>query len=172
VYTRFRSRARPRSIIARSFIEGDRDGHLPEVQAQDSQERQPHQARVRLVSQDLPRQAGPRRQVTRPAPPRRTGRRIAPAPRRCVRMVEGKGFVRPEPPSSSDLSTPSLPQAAPSGIPRPPASTVPDPTPSPDGPPSAAAPQSAEPREQKQEEGAPRPDSNGRPGPADGLEET
>src|SRR3990170_7960759 len=66
--------------VGNSFFEGDRDGHLPQVQAQDSQERQPHQARVRLVSQDLPRQAGPRRQVTRPSLPRRTGRRIAPAP--------------------------------------------------------------------------------------------
>jgi hypothetical protein len=83
-----------------------------------------------------------------------------------------KGFVTPEPPSSSDLATPSLPQAAPGGIPRPPASTAPDPTLSLDSPPSAAAPRSAEPREQKQEEGAPRPDSTDRPGPADGLEET
>jgi hypothetical protein len=120
----------------------------------------------------VPSQAGPRRQVTRPSPERGTGRRIAPAPRRCVRMVEGKGFVTPEPPSSSDLATPSLPQAAPSGIPRPPASTVSDPTPSPDSPPSAAAPRSGELREQKQDEGAPRPDSTDRPGPADALEAT
>ena len=65
-------------------------------------------------------------------------------------VVEGKGFVTPDPPSISDLTTPPLPHAAPSGTPRPPASTAPDPTPAPDSPPSGAPP--AESREQKQEE--------------------
>src|SRR3990170_5600643 len=76
-------------FVAKSFVEGDRDGHLPQVQAHDSQERQPHQARVRLVSQDLPRQGGPRRQVARLRRKRRAGRRIAPAPPRGIRLVEG-----------------------------------------------------------------------------------
>jgi hypothetical protein len=87
-------------------------------------------------------------------------------------MVEGKGFEAPDPPSGSDLTTPSLPQAAPSGISRPPASTAPHPTPTPDRPPSVSAPRTAEPSEEKQEEGAPRPDPTDRPGLADGLEAT
>jgi len=40
--------------------------------------------------------------------------------------AEGKGFVTPDPPSTSNLATPPLPQGAPSGIPRPPASTASD----------------------------------------------
>jgi hypothetical protein len=83
-------------------------------------------------------------------------------------QVEGKGFVTPEPPSSSDLATPSLPQAAPSGILRPPASTVHDPTPSPDRPASAPASRPAEPYEKRQEEGPPPSDPTDRPE----LEET
>src|SRR3984893_1199426 len=57
VYTRVVDR-RP----LRSLIEGDRYGHVPEVQAQDSQERQPRQARLRLVSQDVPGEIGSGRQ--------------------------------------------------------------------------------------------------------------
>src|SRR5262247_3911197 len=38
-------------------------GHLPQVQAEDSQERQPREARIDLVSQDVPRQGGLAREV-------------------------------------------------------------------------------------------------------------
>lgn len=74
--------------------------------------------------------------------------------RKCanLQVVEGKGFVTPDPLSGSDLSAPSLPQAAPGGIPRPPASTTQHPTPSPDNTPSASAPRPDEPRGQKKEE--------------------
>jgi hypothetical protein len=65
-------------------------------------------------------------------------------------VVEGKGFVTPDPPSTSNFATPHLPQAAPSGIPRPPTSTAPDP--SPDSPPAPSAPRPADPREWNQEQ--------------------
>src|SRR3989338_2999114 len=54
-------------------------------------------------------------------------------------------------------SAPPLPQAAPGGIPRPPASRAQPPTPSPDRMPSASAPRLDEPREQKEEESRPDP---------------
>ena len=50
VYTRVGSR------WDSSIIEGDSDGHVPKVQAEDSEERQPREARIGLVSQDVPRQ--------------------------------------------------------------------------------------------------------------------
>jgi len=67
-------------------------------------------------------------------------------------VVEGKGFEAPEPPSSSNLVPPPPPQAAPSGIPCPPASTAPPSTASTDGSPSASAPPADESREQEQEQ--------------------
>jgi hypothetical protein len=45
-------------------------------------------------------------------------------------MVEGKGFEAPPPRNPNDLAVPPLHQAAPDGIPRPPASTAGYPTPS------------------------------------------
>ncbi len=48
-------------------------------------------------------------------------------------MVEGKGFVEPEPPTSRNLTTTPLQEEAPSGTPRPPASTPEDDTPPPPG---------------------------------------
>src|SRR5262249_20765517 len=42
----------------RSLIEGEGDGYLPEVQVEDPQERQPRQARLSLVSQDVPSEGG------------------------------------------------------------------------------------------------------------------
>src|SRR5882762_8924447 len=44
-------------------------------------------------------------------------------------MVEGKGFKAPFPPNANDLAVPPLHQAAPDGIPHPPASTNLHPTP-------------------------------------------
>src|SRR6266536_346356 len=58
VYTRLVGRGWRRSIN-----EGDRDGYLPQVQTQDPQEREPRQARVHLVPQDVSRKAGPHRKV-------------------------------------------------------------------------------------------------------------
>jgi len=49
----------------RSLTEGERDGHLSEVQAQDPEEREPRQARLGLVSQDVPREGGADRKVDR-----------------------------------------------------------------------------------------------------------
>jgi hypothetical protein len=68
-------------------------------------------------------------------------------PRGCVlpKVVEAKGFVTPDPPSTSDLATPPLPQAAPRGIPRPPASIAPYPASSPDRPPSSSGPEALNP---------------------------
>src|SRR6266849_6429259 len=56
------------SIDGRSdhLPEGERDGHLPEVQAQDPEERQPREARLGLVSQNLPGEGGAGCQVDRP----------------------------------------------------------------------------------------------------------
>src|SRR3984893_260783 len=47
----------------RSLNEGERDGNLSEVQAQDPEERQPRQARLGLVSQDVPGESGACRKV-------------------------------------------------------------------------------------------------------------
>src|SRR5262244_3062465 len=43
-------------------------GYLPQVQAEDSQERQPREARIDLVSQDVPRQGGLPRKVAAISP--------------------------------------------------------------------------------------------------------
>ena len=61
--------------------------------------------------------------------------------------VEGKGFEAPPPPKPNDLAVPPLHQAAPDGIPRPPASTAGYPTPLPQ-----AASASSGPSEQSDED--------------------
>jgi hypothetical protein len=77
-------------------------------------------------------------------------------------VVEGKGFVGPDAPKPSDLATPPLPEAAPSGTPRPPASTASDPTSSPHTAPIRPPLERAEPNGQERGRGAKTPLSEGR----------
>ena len=75
----------PRSCILRqtrtpaeSLRRGERDGYLPQVQAADQKERQPPQAGLGLVPQDVPEQARPHRQarLVEPHPSGRRGRHL------------------------------------------------------------------------------------------------